>query len=57
MCEMKYLFDYCNMKKELKTVENELLEYGNIPDGGVFQQAEANILDRIGTYPGNWPWM
>ena len=60
MCEMKYLFDYCDMRKELESVEKEhiqTLEWGYIPDAGVFQEAEANIIERIGSYPGVWPWM
>jgi uncharacterized protein YecE (DUF72 family) len=60
MCEMKYLYEYCNMKKELKEVEREhiqTLNAGYIPDMSVFQEAEDNILRRIGDYPEEWPWI
>lgn len=60
MCEMKYLYEYCNMKKELKEVEREhiqTLNAGYVPDMSVFQEAEDNILRRIGDYPEEWPWI
>lgn len=61
MCEMKYLFDYCNMKKELNKVENEHIEIinsGYFPDLSVFEEAEYDILSNIeGCYPIKWPWL
>ena len=61
MCQMKYLYEYCDMKAELKRVENEhvkTLEAGYIPDCSVFEEAEMNILMRIGgEYPDEWEWL
>lgn len=61
MCEMKYLYEYCNMKKELTKVEilqAEIYEAGYIPDWSVFEEAEMNILNSIdGNYPDVWPWL
>ena len=54
-----YLYEYCDMKKELEKVslENEeILEAGYFPDMSVFDEAEANILERIDEYPKVWPW-
>ena len=59
MSQMKYLYEYCDMKKELEKVslENEeILEAGYFPDMSVFDEAEANILERIDEYPKVWPW-
>ena len=60
MCEMKYLFEYCDMRKELSKVEDEhikILDAGYIPDGHVFDEAEYNVLKRVGGYPKIFPWL
>lgn len=60
MCEMKYLYEYSNMRDELNKVELaqiNLYEAGYIPDCSVFEEAEDNILNSIGGYPDIWPWL
>lgn len=67
MCEMKYLFDYCNMRQELYQVPDEWIRNTekNIRDGSDktvylvsprFQYAKENILLTIGDFPIVWPW-
>jgi len=59
MCQMKYLFDYCNMREMLNHVareHEETLEAGYFPDMGVFEEAEFNVLNSIRGYPIVWPW-
>lgn len=62
MCQMKYLYDYCEMRNELDNVEDEhieTIEAGYYPDCSVFDEAEDNILRRIGEYPeypNKYPW-
>jgi hypothetical protein len=60
MCEMKYLFNYQNMENEIDKAHNEQLElinYGYYPDISIFEQAEFNVLNRIGNYPVLFPWL
>jgi hypothetical protein len=60
MCQIKYLYDYCNMKDEIEKAKKEQMEErieGYFPDCSVFDQAEINILTRIGDYPNQFPWM
>jgi len=61
MCQMKYLYDYCNMTKYLRRAENEFraeLNTGYIPDVPVFDSAEYLALNaRSSGYPLVWPWM
>ena len=60
MCQMKYLFEYKDMRKMLVKVNNdqeEELDAGYFPDITVFQQAEWNIMKKK-SYPRLWhfPW-
>jgi hypothetical protein len=60
MCQMKYLFEYCDMKNEIEKAKKEQQEEWNdgyFPDISVFDHAELNILRRINTYPKIFPWM
>jgi hypothetical protein len=60
MCQIKYLYDYCNMRDEIEKAKKEQIEErleGYFPDCSVFDQAEMNILRRIGNYPNEFPWM
>jgi len=60
MCQMKFLFDYCNMQKVLdKVVQDqcEELEAGYFPDVPAFDYAEYLILKKIKSYPTEWPWI
>jgi hypothetical protein len=60
MCEMKYLFDYCNMDAcmtEAYEEQQEEFEAGYFPDCSVFEQAELIALDKCGGYPKAWPWL
>ena len=60
MCQMKFLFEYCNMKHEIEKAKEEQSEewdMGYIPDNSVFELAEMNILNRIKEYPKVFPWL
>ena len=60
MCQMRFLFDYCNMRKVLEKVgqeQYEELDAGYIPDVPVFEWAEYLILEEINSYPTEWPWI
>lgn len=62
MCEMKFLYDYCNMDHYLdKAYEYQQEEYeaGYFPDCTVFEQAEMMALRKHGPYPidNKWPWL
>jgi hypothetical protein len=52
MCEMKYLYDHCNMKIWLEEVykSNYQLPVNN------FEIAKQKALDYFGNYPIVWPW-
>jgi hypothetical protein len=58
MCEMKFLFEYTDMREELKRVskgQEEELEAGYFPDCSVFDEAEDNIIRKT-PYPEIFPW-
>ena len=60
MCQMKFLFEYCNMKHEIEKAKEEQSEEwdrGYIPDNSVFEEAEMNILKKINGYPKVFPWL
>jgi hypothetical protein len=60
MCQMKYLYDYCNMDDCYdKAYEDQQEEYnaGYFPDCSVFEQAEMMALKKCGGYPEEWPWL
>ena len=59
MCEMKFLFEYCNFRNEIQNVKEEhgeISEAGYFPDCSTFEEAEYNIL-RYTNYPDKWPWL
>lgn len=59
MCEMKYLFEYCNIREVVKHLETEyciILENGDIPDFDVFSEAEQIVLHKVQGYPKVFPW-
>ena len=58
MCQMKFLFEYCDMRNVLKKVEQEhveILEEGYFPDCSVFVEAEDRVLET-NNYPDIFPW-
>ena len=60
MCEMKFLYEYANMKHYLLKAEknqSKELEYGYIPDISVFDEAEMYALKKTNGYPKKWPWL
>jgi len=60
MCQVKYLFDYCNFQKILDDVhDSQIEEYnaGYFPDCPVFDEAEGIVLHKIKKYPAIYPWM
>jgi hypothetical protein len=60
MCQMKFLFEYFDMKKEIEKAKEEQddeFNSGYIPDISPFEQAEMNILQRINGYPKVFPWL
>jgi hypothetical protein len=62
MCEMKYLFEYCNMTecKDIAYKEYcEELNAGYFPDCSVFDSAERIALQKYsgGKYPDVFPWI
>lgn len=55
MCQMKYLYEYCDFKKMLDAVSEDYNDdYENL---GVFDKAEKLVLEEIGDYPDIYPWM
>lgn len=59
MCQMKFLYEYNNMKSILDKVENEYYEIcnaGYFPDFEVFPEAERLVLEKIKEYPKVYPW-
>lgn len=62
MSEMKWLFEYQDMRTMLQVVQNENmeeLEAGYIPDVPVFPEAERRILQEhpYPQHPYEWPWV
>ena len=60
MCQMKYLYDYCNMDDccaEAYDYQQEELRAGYFPDCTVFEHAELIALKKYGNYPAVWPWL
>lgn len=60
MCQMKYLYDYCDMNDCCEQAyEEQQDEYraGYFPDCTVFEQAEMIALKKHGKYPDQWPWL
>ena len=62
MCEMKYLYDYCEMDKcRDEAYKNYIDEMNNgyIPDMRVCEMAEIIALDKYsnGKYPEKFPWL
>lgn len=60
MCEMKFLFEYHDMRTVLQQVEEES-EIQSISDywfeSTCFEEAEGRILKKTGGYPRVWPWI
>jgi len=59
MCQMKYLFDYCDMSQCLEQAskeQNDELTAGYFPDMTVFDQAEYIALKNK-KYPTIFPWI
>jgi len=60
MCEMKYLYEYCDFDSAYqKAYEDQQEEYnaGYYPDCTVFEQAEMSVLSDVGGYPTVFPWL
>ena len=61
MCQMKYLYEYCNMKQIKSQVYKEYqleLSMGKISESHVSARAEKIALDTFsdGIYPEKYPW-
>jgi len=60
MCEMKYLYEYCDMKSIRAQVYNDYVNSGYVKDyeGTITTQAEKIALQTYsnGTYPLTFPW-
>ena len=59
MCEMKFLYDYCDFDNVMTTVyleQQDEIEAGYFPDASVFDTSEYNVLSKIGKYPEIFPW-
>lgn len=58
MCEMKYLFDYANIKSYMKKAKNiKYGEYDEYDERSLVDIAEELVLEKIGKYPTKWPWL
>ena len=61
MCQMKYLYDYCDMDgayDEAKQSQREEINAGYFPDCSLFDEAEMIALHKNGgKYPAVYPWM
>lgn len=69
MCQMKFLYEYCNFNQcyqEIYDVEEEDFDFirDKFPRGTeyspgprVFMHAEELALKRVGGYPPVWPWL
>jgi len=62
MCEMKYLYDYCNMNEccdEAYERYNDELNAGYFPDMSVSEHGEIIALSKYSNnkYPDIFPWM
>lgn len=60
MCQMKYLYDYCNFQKyyeKAKRNQQKTFEAGYFPDTPIFDDAEYLALKHYGGYPTSYPWM
>ena len=60
MCQMKYLYDYCDMDDcYVEAYEKQQEEYddGYFHDCSILDQAESIALEKHGDYPKVWPWL
>lgn len=64
MCQMKFLYEYANMKHYLIKAEYEQMKHFNddgdddyIPDIPTHDLAELYALEECGGYPDEWPWL
>ena len=61
MCQMKYLFDYCDLNKYIQIAKKERNElwrdFRERDDEPLLDAAERMVLEEIGTYPVKWPWL
>ena len=60
MCQMKYLYDYCDMQKcfeKARKEQDDELKNGYFPDIPLFDQAEYIALKKRGGYPKIFPWL
>jgi hypothetical protein len=60
MCQMKYLYEYCNMEacyQELYNEDDDEYFYNDNYRERILERAEALALSRVGGYPDQWPWL
>jgi hypothetical protein len=60
MCQMKFLFENCNMDKYFKEAKEErqiLYDSGIRPYCSLFEDAEILALENCGGYPKKWDWL
>ena len=58
MCQMKYLYEYCNMGSAFQKAKIEIKKYGNGYNchQELFDSAEDIALGHK-AYPTEWPWL
>jgi hypothetical protein len=58
MCQMKYLYDYCDMVRYLDRARARYEHDWDEQDWSVHDRAENMALGATGSrYPQVWPWM
>jgi hypothetical protein len=60
MCQMKFLYDYCDMDKAFKIAKNEQrheMHEGHYHGEPLHELAEEYALEEKGGYPKKWPWL
>jgi hypothetical protein len=60
MCQIRYLFDYCDLQHFFdiaKKERQEELNAGYFPDEPLFDHAERLALKEHGDFPKVYPWM
>lgn len=59
MCQMKYLFDYCDIEDYIEKARSEYYDEindGYFPDCSIIDKAEMYAMKNK-KYPDKWPWL
>ena len=58
MCQMKFLFEYCDMDEAFEKAKDNFREYGERYDKEeLFNEAERIALQKTRGYPDKFPWL